>query len=120
MIEKDRIPNGNGLGLLICKDIVQSMGGQIKVDSQFDKVSTFKFSLMHVVIQNDEVQEELVSVLTPKTSIVSLGGTYTPKKMSNVNIKVAMVVDGNAIGMMVVSTILRRMNVRVYQAPNGF
>ena len=119
MIEGAENTNGNGLGLSICKDIVQSMGGQIKVDSQFNKGSIFKFSLKHIVAQNDEVQEELVSVSVPKISIVSLGSRFTPHKMGNVNNKVALVVDDNAIGMMAVSAILRRMNVKVYQASNG-
>jgi CheY-like chemotaxis protein len=35
---------GSGLGLPICKDIIELMGGQIRVSSQIDHGSVFKFS----------------------------------------------------------------------------
>lgn len=36
---------GTGLGLILCKDFVEKNGGTISVDSQFEKGSTFVFTL---------------------------------------------------------------------------
>jgi len=37
---------GTGLGLFICKEIVERMGGKIWAESQLGKGSTFSFSLI--------------------------------------------------------------------------
>jgi signal transduction histidine kinase len=42
-------PNGSGLGLFIVKEILQKLGGQIKVESKPGVGSTFIFSLPDLV-----------------------------------------------------------------------
>jgi signal transduction histidine kinase len=37
--------HGTGLGLILCKDLIEMNGGQIRVESQVDKGSTFTFTL---------------------------------------------------------------------------
>jgi signal transduction histidine kinase len=37
--------HGTGLGLILCKDLIEMNGGQIRVESQVGKGSTFTFTL---------------------------------------------------------------------------
>ena len=38
-------PLGNGMGLLICKQICHQLGGDIGVESELEKGSTFTFTM---------------------------------------------------------------------------
>jgi signal transduction histidine kinase len=41
---------GSGLGLMLCKEFAEKLGGQLKVESQVDKGSVFTISLPNSVI----------------------------------------------------------------------
>ena len=46
--EGEKIYRGAGLGLSICKNIVELLGGKIWIDSEINKGSTFYFSIPHI------------------------------------------------------------------------
>ena len=52
-----RVHGGTGLGLLICKHLVQLMGGQIDVQSAPDQGSTFSFTLPTQAVALSEVPQ---------------------------------------------------------------
>ena len=51
-------PTGVGLGLTICRKLSEQLGGWISVQSTYGKGSTFTFSILCGIAQNNELQPE--------------------------------------------------------------
>jgi len=68
--KKNRNPNGTGLGLPISKKLVELMGGQLTVKSEYGSGSSFSFTIKQGVICN----EPIVAVKQPeKKKVLVLG-----------------------------------------------
>jgi len=96
---------GSGLGLSICQRLVETMGGELSVESEVGKGSTFKARIPGVAV--DENKNELAVV--PKSTI-------EPKKLP----KHILIVDDSAVNRSVLTALLKKIGVTaIDQACDG-
>lgn len=100
--ETTRKYGGSGLGLSICKELVRKMGGQLQVNSQPGKGSTFYFNLTL------PIQQQVAAAPAEKT-----GGV---KKLHGVRI---LLVEDNAVNMKIARRFLHSWGATISIAENG-
>lgn len=93
---------GTGLGLTITRQLIQLMGGEIKVESQLGKGSKFFFDL------DFDISEEQTETLE--------NNTLHEKCLAGLNI---LVMEDNLINQKVISQILAKWNCELSIADNG-
>lgn len=98
--------NGTGLGLSICHKLVQLMGGQLQFESKINKGSTFYFSLLF------EISEENKEIKKDNTNIP----LDNQNKLKNKNI---LVVDDSMSNRLLCRAILEDYKCNIYEATHG-
>lgn len=108
---------GSGLGLVICKNLVRLMGGEISLHSQQGKGCTFKFSILLPIVN--------ISTLTPKIDVVqtkSSGAVHssnTAQLKANVCNKHVLLVEDNRVNQIIALKMLHEFGMRTSIAMNG-
>ena len=112
-LNKNRAIQGSGLGLNIAKQFVDLMKGDIQIESEYGKGSTFTVSIPQRVMDNTpmesldkamrSVQEEATSAETP----------YTADKAQ------ILVVDDNSMNLRLMEALLKRTRMKVDLAESG-
>jgi len=112
-LNKNRAIQGSGLGLNITKQLIDLMGGEIKIDSEYGKGSTFTVIIPQKVIDKqpitnlDTAIKKVSSNTSPKTS------TYTAPEAK------VLVVDDNSMNLTLMEALLKRTKISVDLAASG-
>ena len=104
---------GTGLGLAICYDLVEAMGGEIKVESKIGQGSTFSFDicLKHSIETDKKMLSNEVEKTQTTISELAAGQSFPNKPI--------LIVEDNLINQKVTSAIIKKLGYPVTIASNG-
>ena len=111
--EKNRHIEGTGLGMNIVMSLLKLMGGDIKVDSEYQKGSTFTVTIPQKVI-SDEATGDFKSIMGKHRSGSARNREFFVAPEANV-----LVVDDNRMNLDVFKALLKRTKMNVVTADSG-
>ena len=111
--EKNRNIEGTGLGMNIVMSLLRLMGGDIKVDSEYQKGSTFTVTIPQKII-SDEATGDFGSIMGKQRSVSA--GNQASFEAPEANV---LVVDDNTMNLAVFKALLKRTKMNIVTADSG-
>jgi len=116
--KKNRNIEGTGLGLAISKNLVEMMGGELWVDSEYGKGSTFHIKVRQKLENYQKIGEDVAESLEEKRYLQRIKEKpidIIPKPNAHV-----LIVDDNRVNLTVAKGIMKPYHMHVDTANNGF
>ena len=110
-IEKNTTTEGTGLGLAIAKRLVEMMGGNINVQSQYGKGSIFMVQIPQKISKMSRPLTDTQIINTAEIALKLNNNTYTNKKV--------LVVDDNKLNLKVAKRALDGFGLIIDECENG-
>ena len=111
--EKNRNIEGTGLGMNIVMSLLRLMGGDIKVDSEYQKGSTFTVTIPQKII-SDEATGDFESIMGKHRSESASNRESFTAPEANI-----LVVDDNSMNLDVFKALLKRTKINIVTADSG-
>ncbi len=112
-LNKNRAIQGSGLGLNITKQLIDLMGGEIKIDSEYGKGSTFTVIIPQNVIDKTPIDNLDIALRKVSSNSSPKSSTYTAPDAR------VLVVDDNSMNLTLMEALLKRTKICVDLAASG-
>ena len=112
-LNKNRTIEGSGLGLNITKQLIDLMGGDIKIDSEYGKGSTFTIIIPQRIIDKQPINNLDNAVKKVSKDSSTKTSTYTAPDAR------VLVVDDNSMNLTLMEALLKRTKITVDLAASG-
>ncbi|RHW76323.1 response regulator [Colwellia sp. RSH04] len=105
---------GSGLGLVICKNLIELMGGSIHLESEENKGTQFKFSILLPIVTMES------SVTTNDNELPAQSQQSTTEQLiTKLRDKTVLLVEDNRINQVIANKMLTEFGMKVSLAQNG-
>lgn len=112
-LNKNRTIEGSGLGLNITKQLIDLMNGEIKIDSEYGKGSTFTVIIPQKIIDNKPINNLDAAISKASNNASPVASTYTAPDAK------VLVVDDNSMNLTLMEALLKRTKISVDLAASG-
>ena len=111
-IDGRRSIRGTGLGLPICKMLVEMQGGNINVQSEINKGSLFTVNIPYIVATEEEIKPNPITAAVDKSNVSTNETAFFFGKR-------ALVVEDNDMNIMLLSLLLKKYFIEFDVAKDG-